>query len=280
MDKEISLNDISNDLFILNKHTIDRLFSSEFPSDCLGLYCFYYKTAKWQKTNQVKANNEYVKKCLHWGADKIQKIKEELKKLGLIEIVQYRKDGKIAGWFIKVNYIVGEKKLDILVQEEEKNLSINNTQIQEVEEATSSNENTNALKYNNKCLNIENKMLKNNNKEKKDFSLDDVEEEYKPLVEEWIAYKKEQFKFKYKSIGLKKFYNDLKNFSNNDISLAQQIIDRSIANGYSGIYPIKSNNNQSYKQNNDKYIDPLKNIDKIDWNKQQEYIDNLPYNEF
>ena len=25
------------------------------------------------------------------------------------------KDGKIAGWFIKVNYIVGEKKLDILV---------------------------------------------------------------------------------------------------------------------------------------------------------------------
>lgn len=85
------------------------------------------------------------------------------------------------------------------------------------------------------------------NKEKKDFSLDDVEEEYKPLVEEWIAYKKEQFKFKYKSIGLKKFYNDLKNFSNNDISLAQQIIDRSIANGYSGIYQLK-NNNQSYKK--------------------------------
>ena len=157
---DIELNDIADDLLILNKITVDRLFQLENCADCIALYVFYYKTAKWQKTNTVKANDQYVKKSLKWGISKIQKTKQTLKEHGLIDIVQRRKDGKIEGWFIKVSYLVSERKADeikINVQES------NNTQNEQVENCTSGNEETNALKEKIKCLKKEIEMLKNNN---------------------------------------------------------------------------------------------------------------------
>ena len=57
MKNEIKLNDIADDLLILNKATIDTLFDLDNCSDCIALYVFYYKTAKWQKTNIIKAND-------------------------------------------------------------------------------------------------------------------------------------------------------------------------------------------------------------------------------
>ena len=157
---DIKLNDIADDLLILNKITIDRLFQLENCADCIALYVFYYKTAKWQKTNTVKANDQYVKKSLKWGISKIQKTKQTLKEHGLIDIVQRRKDGKIEGWFIKVSYLVSERKADeikINVQES------NNTQNEQVENSTCGNEETNALKEKIKCLKKELEMLKDNN---------------------------------------------------------------------------------------------------------------------
>ena len=157
---DIGLNDIADDLLILNKITVDRLFQLENCAECIALYVFYYKTAKWQKTDTVKANDQYVKKSLKWGISKIQKTKQTLKEHGLIDIVQRRKDGKIEGWFIKVSYLVSERKADeikIKVQD------INNTQNEHVENCTSGNEETNALKEQIKCLKKEIEMLKNNN---------------------------------------------------------------------------------------------------------------------
>ena len=158
--EDIKLNDIADDLLILNKITIDRLFQLDNCADCIALYIFYYKTAKWQKTDTVKANDQYVKKSLKWGISKIQKTKQTLKEHGLIDIVQRRKYGKIEGWFIKVSYLVSERKADeikIKVQES------NNTQNEQVENCTSGNEETNALKEKIKCLKKEIEMLKNNN---------------------------------------------------------------------------------------------------------------------
>ena len=83
-----------------------------------------------------------------------------MKEHGLIDIVQRRKDGKIEGWFIKVSYLVSERKAEeikIKVQD------INNTQNEQVENCTCGNEETNALKENIKCLKKEIEMLKNNN---------------------------------------------------------------------------------------------------------------------
>lgn len=169
---DIKLNDIADDLLILNKITIDRLFQLDNCADCIALYIFYYKTAKWQKTDTVKANDQYVKKSLKWGISKIQKTKQTLKEHGLIDIVQRRKDGKIEGWFIKVSYLVSERKADeikIKVQDinnTQNNQVVqesNNTQNEQVENSTCGNEETNALKENIKCLKKEIEMLKNNN---------------------------------------------------------------------------------------------------------------------
>lgn len=159
MQQEVNLNDIADDLLIINKHTIDTLFHLENAADCVALYVFYYKTAKWQKTNTIKANDAYVKKSLNWGIDRIKRTKQTLKEHGLINIVQRRKDGKIAGWYIEVSYLVAQRTAeDISIKVVDES---NNTQDQQVENATSGSQDTNALKLQIKCLKKENDMLKN-----------------------------------------------------------------------------------------------------------------------
>ena len=145
---EIKLNDIADDLLIINKTTIDKLFALENSAECVALYVFYYKTSKWQKTNKIKANDEYVKKCLKWGYDKIRKTKQTLKENGLIEIIQDRKEGRICGWYIKVSYLVSKKSIDdikIKVEEQE----VNTPDKQEVGNSRSGGQNLSALKDNN-----------------------------------------------------------------------------------------------------------------------------------
>lgn len=171
--QEIKLNDISDSLLILHKATIDKLFQLENSADCIALYVFYYKTAKWQKTNVIKASDEYVKKCLKWGNEKIRKTKQTLKENGLINIVQARTDNKISGWYIEVCYLVSEKStqdIDIKI------LDSKNSQNQQVAKPTSSNQETSALKEYIKCLKTEIEMLKNNNieKNKKENPKDDI----------------------------------------------------------------------------------------------------------
>lgn len=153
--KELQLNDIAEDLLILNKHTIDTLFSLENCVDCIALYVFYYKTAKWQKTNTIKANDEYVKKCLKIGSEKLKKTKDILKEKGLIKVVDVREKGVFTGWYIQVSYLVKQEKIDSLA-------TSHNSQNPQVVEPASGNQEANALIYNNKCLNNNNEMLKDN----------------------------------------------------------------------------------------------------------------------
>lgn len=144
MNDNIKLNDIADDLVIFNKITIDKLFQLENCADCIALYVFYYKTAKWQRTNTIKANDDYVKKSLKWGTDRIKKTKNILKENGLINIIQRRTSGKIDGWFIEVSYLMSDKNI-------EKNVN-QNTQNPQVVTTTGGFHKTNALKVNNKCL--------------------------------------------------------------------------------------------------------------------------------
>lgn len=174
MEYNLKLNDIADDLLILNKMTIDTLFRLDNCADCIALYVFYYKTAKWQKTNTIKANDLYVKKSLKWGAEKIKRTKAILKENGLINIIQRRKEGKIEGWYIEVSYLVTQKRVDeikIKVEEsnnsqigviESNNSQSNNSYNQEVENSTSGKEEINALKEKIKCLNEKIKVLENN----------------------------------------------------------------------------------------------------------------------
>jgi hypothetical protein len=102
----LELLDISDELLIINQTTIERLFT-EKNLNVLTLYLFYYKTAKWQKHNPIKASDEYCKKCLHWGIDKLQNAKTRLKEMKLIEnIRRIDETGKVIGWYVKINYLI------------------------------------------------------------------------------------------------------------------------------------------------------------------------------
>ena len=255
---DIKLNDIADDLLILNKITIDRLFQLENCADCIALYVFYYKTAKWQKTNTVKANDQYVKKSLKWGISKIQKTKQTLKEHGLIDIVQRRKDGKIEGWFIKVSYLVNERKADeikIKVQ------NINNTQNQQVENCTSGNEETNALKEKIKCLEKEIEMLKDNKKERKTKkqtkSYDEQIAEYTGNEELQDALKafvqmRSFIKKPMTEYALKLMLKKLDELGNNDTTKIA-IINQSITHNWQGIFPLKDEYTNHEKQPEKKY---------------------------
>ena len=117
---EIELKDIANELLIINKITIDRILKLENSADCLALYMLYYITCQMQNTNIIKANDSYVKKSLHWGLQKIKKIKTILQEKDLIEIVQRRQQGKIQGWYINVKHYVNE-----IVKENDEKIVLN-----------------------------------------------------------------------------------------------------------------------------------------------------------
>lgn len=117
MNKDVDLNDIADTLLIVDKRTIDRLFELDNPADCVALYMFFYKTAKWQGTKSIKANDTYIRKCLGWGAKRVTDTKSILEKAELIKKVSRRKNGKIVGHFIEVSYLLHHNTRKPLVDE-------------------------------------------------------------------------------------------------------------------------------------------------------------------
>lgn len=93
------------------------------------------------------------------------------------------------------------------------------------------------LPHNNILDNINNNNIK---KENNDI-LESVNPEMKPIIEKWLKYKKER-KESYKPTGLKGCIDKLIKISNNDSFIAEQIVDESISNNWSGLFPLKNNN--------------------------------------
>ena len=103
---QIKHNFIENNIIMLSKQTLDLFLKQNNPSDLIGLYSFYYYTAKWQQTDQPKCTTIFTAKALHWGEQKTIKTKRTLIELGLIEdLVITNKNGQIKGHYIKINYI-------------------------------------------------------------------------------------------------------------------------------------------------------------------------------
>ncbi len=106
---------LEEQLTIVSTKTLHEVFKEEFGADAIALYMFYYYTAKWQKTNQPKALSSYCKKGLEWGRDRFRRAKAILKKYNLIEDVRRKdKEGKIIGWYIRINYIWREKTIQTI----------------------------------------------------------------------------------------------------------------------------------------------------------------------
>ena len=97
---------------MLSKALLDQFLSKENPDDLISLYCFYYYTAKWQKTNQPKATDSFCMSGLHWGYEKFKKAKSKLIEMGLIEKIQSREKGMITAWYVKVNFIWTASKIN------------------------------------------------------------------------------------------------------------------------------------------------------------------------
>jgi len=96
---------------VLSKPLIDLLLQEREFSNLLSLYSFYYYTAKWQGTDQPKATLQYVSAKIGWCLEKVQKVKNALEKLGLIESIVTRGEGnKILGHFVKVNFIWNDSR--------------------------------------------------------------------------------------------------------------------------------------------------------------------------
>ena len=82
-----------------------------------------------------------------------------------------------------------------------------------------------------------------------DFSF--ISEDFLPIVEKWLQYKSER-KENYKTSGFKQLYEKILKLSNNNPTLAEQIINESMANNYAGIFPLKQ-----VVLKNDAYIKPI-----------------------
>jgi len=78
-------------------------------------------------------------------------------------------------------------------------------------------------------------------------------------ITKWIEYKKERGQ-SYKPTGLKTCIEKLERLSGNDPELAMQIVDESISNNWSGLFPLKTQQKskaQSIEENNLKHIQEL-----------------------
>lgn len=101
--------DIQQEPIVMSKGLIDLLLKEEKASDLIGLYTFYYYTAKWQHTNQPRATTAYTAKGLHWTEERVQKRKKTLLELNLIEDVQAKNEkGQITGHYVRVKFIWGK----------------------------------------------------------------------------------------------------------------------------------------------------------------------------
>lgn len=100
---------VQDEPIVLSKITMDILLDDRIgkSADLISLYCFYYYTAKWQKTNQPKASKTFVMQRLGWTADRVRKTKNRLKELKLIKDVTHRnpETNRIESHYIHLNFI-------------------------------------------------------------------------------------------------------------------------------------------------------------------------------
>lgn len=79
---------------------------------------------------------------------------------------------------------------------------------------------------------------------KKEFDFSFLPDQFKTVFMDWIEYKKSR-REKYKNQkSLEAAYKHLLNLSNSDLSIAEKIIQQSMANNWAGLFELKNNGNQ------------------------------------
>jgi hypothetical protein len=106
--------DVQGEPIVLSKSLLDLLFREDDARDLIALYIFYYYTAKWQRTNQIRATTPYVAKGIRMRVERVRKLKNTLRNLGLIEDIRAIDPitKQVTGYYVKVNFIWSRKTLE------------------------------------------------------------------------------------------------------------------------------------------------------------------------
>lgn len=81
-------------------------------------------------------------------------------------------------------------------------------------------------------------------KSRRNIDLSVVEPAFQPIMADWLAYKSERGQT-YRPLGLQRCYVRLLTLSGNDAAKARRIVDFSIANNYSGLFPPHDQDNSA-----------------------------------
>src|SRR5215475_8464946 len=94
------------DEICISKQTLDKLLRHNNSADMIALYVFLNDVGLWQRTNKPRATVGYIAKGLHWGVDKVRRIKGLLVQRGMIENLRSidPESKKITGWYVRVCY--------------------------------------------------------------------------------------------------------------------------------------------------------------------------------
>ncbi len=104
---------IQEEPIVISKSIQDKFLQDDNYAELIGLYAFYYRHAKRQKTDKPKTTTAYTAKGMKWTEEKVRRIKKILINLGVIEDVTRRKYNRISGHFIHVKFLWSKEKTDL-----------------------------------------------------------------------------------------------------------------------------------------------------------------------
>lgn len=108
---------------VIQKGVYDRLLKSPYFVEAIALYNFYYYTAVWQKTNQVRATEDYCLKGMNISRLRYRRARKVLFAVDLIKMVRRkRKNGSYSGVYTKLNAYATGEYLNTLPTSTESNL--------------------------------------------------------------------------------------------------------------------------------------------------------------
>jgi hypothetical protein len=113
MKEERSNLNLPNHPIVISPGDYNLMLKQENPGDLIAVYCHYYFTGRWQKTNQPWATDVYIRKGLKFSENRVRRARKKLEELGLIEIIEKRdKKGRIKGKYIKIKHIWSTRKIN------------------------------------------------------------------------------------------------------------------------------------------------------------------------
>lgn len=267
-------NFIENELVILTKQTLDIFLREENPAELIALYTFYYYTAKWQQTNQIRCTTDYVAKGMHWNRSKVTKVKKQLLEFGLIEDVRKvdPETKKVIGYYVKMNYVFKKETLEKSQCTQNPPTGFEDTEASVLKTEGVAFEYTNALSTNNiNALNTNNSKKESIKKEvNQNISVEQETKTFNEIKIKAIRHKVDNLEiseslrkkiFDYLNHRiysgqpvtveyLKCFLEKLEKLSSGVEKIKIAIINQTIEKGYKDIYEISKNKTEKRTWNN------------------------------